>query len=74
MAVAPACRRETIRGDRITQRLDANREGKHRTILEETDSREEGGTTSRKHIEGRLTRCMEEKWGWIDLHCDMGWK
>jgi hypothetical protein len=73
-AVTLACRSEASRGDRITQRLDTHREGKHRTILEETDSREEGGTTSREHIEGRLTRCMEEKRGWIDLRCDMGRK
>jgi hypothetical protein len=73
-AVALACRSETSRGDRITQRLDANREGKHRAILEEKDSREEGGIASREHIEGRPTRCMEEEWGWIDLHCDMGRK
>jgi hypothetical protein len=73
-AVALVCRSETNRGERITQRLDANRKGKHRTIPEETDSREEGGTASREHIERRLTRRMEDKWGWIDLHCDMGWK
>jgi hypothetical protein len=71
---AVACRSETSRGDRITQRLDANREGKHCTILEETDSPEAGRTASREHIKGRLMRCMEEKWEWVDLHCDMGRK
>jgi hypothetical protein len=36
-AVALGCRNKTSRGDQMTQRLDANRERKHRTILEETD-------------------------------------
>jgi hypothetical protein len=62
-AVALGCRNETSRGDRITQKLDAKREGKHRTILDETDPQEEGGAASREHIEGRITRCVEEKWG-----------
>jgi hypothetical protein len=61
-AVALGCRNETSRGDRITQRLDANGEEKHRTIMEETDPREEGGAVSREHIEGRGTRCAEDKW------------
>jgi hypothetical protein len=73
-AVALGCRNETSRGGRLTQRLDANREGEHRTILEETDPREEGGAASREHVEGRVTRCVEEKWKWVDLHCDMGRK
>jgi hypothetical protein len=64
--VALGCRNETSRGDRIIQRLDANHEGKHHTILEETDPRE--------HIEGRATPCAEEKWEWVDLHCDVGRK
>jgi hypothetical protein len=60
-AVALGYKNETSRGDRITQRLDANHEGKHHTILEETDPREEGGAASREHIEGRVTRFVEEK-------------
>jgi hypothetical protein len=72
--VALGCKNETSRGDRITQRLEANRDGKHRTILEETDPREEEGATSREHIKGRVTCWVEEKWGCVDLQCDMGRK
>jgi hypothetical protein len=53
-AVALACRSKTSRGDRITHRLDANREGKHCTILKEADSREEGGTIMKKFINNDL--------------------
>jgi hypothetical protein len=51
-----------------------NHEGKHRTILEETDPREEAGAASREHIEGRGTLCVEEQSGWVDLHCHIGRK
>jgi hypothetical protein len=42
--------------------------------MEETDPREKGGAASREHIEGRVTRFLEEKWGWVDLPLDMGRK